>query len=261
MPTITVITVTYQAGHELGRTAESVLAQDYAHVEHLIIDGASTDDTLTVAAAYKQRSDHAGTGHTVRIVSERDRGIYDAMNKGLALATGDYVVFMNAGDRLHSPHTLTEVAALVGDEGRRAAIVYGDTDVVDDEGRRLYRRRLTPPEVLTWRSFRNGMRVCHQSFYAATALCRDIHYDLQYRFSADVDWCIRVMKAAEKAGMPIVNAHQTLTDYLEEGQTTRNHRASLRERFRVMAHHYGLPVTIVMHAWFALRQLVKKGKN
>lgn len=96
------------------------------------------------------------------------------------------------------------------------------------------------------------MLVCHQAFFAKASLVEP--YDLQYRFSADFDWCIRVMKKART----LHNTHLTLIDYLEEGMTTQNRQASLRERFRIMARHYGLMSTVAHHAWFVLRAVIKK---
>ncbi len=255
-----VITITYNASAVLRRTTGSVAAQDYADVEHIIVDGASTDGTLAIAEEYVRQSQAAGNGHETRLVSEPDRGIYDAMNKGLALATGDYVVFMNAGDTFHSPGTLSETAhaAMTGDDGELPAVLFGDTDIVDGSGKYIAHRRLTPPDRLTWRSFRHGMLVCHQSFYARTDIAKRTPFDLQYRYSADVDWCIRIMKEASALHLPLLRVPAVLTDYMQEGQTTRHHGESLRERFRVMASHYGLFTTAIMHLWFVVRALVKR---
>ncbi|MGN1263775.1 MAG: glycosyltransferase, partial [Prevotella sp.] len=110
---------------------------------------------------------------------------------------------------------------------------------------------------LSWKSFKWGMLVCHQAFYARTDIARANPYNLGYRFSADVDWCIRVMKEAERRSLPIVDAHATLANYTEEGQTTKHHRESLKERFRVMVSHYGLPLTLLMHCWFVVRAKLK----
>lgn len=192
------------------------------------------------------------------VVSEKDRGLYDAMNKGIQKATGDYLVFLNAGDVFPSPDTLELVASSVGDGEELPGVLYGNTDIVDDEGHFLRHRRLQPPERLTWRSFRQGMLVCHQAFYARTDLAKANPYNMQYRFSADVDWCIRVMKAAERQGLPLRNVDAVVVNYLDGGMTVKNHRASLRERFRLMRHHYGLLPTLAMHAWFVLRSALKK---
>lgn len=200
----------------------------------------------------------ADNGHEVIVVSEKDRGLYDAMNKGIQKATGDYLVFLNAGDVFPSPDTLELVASSVGDGEELPGVLYGNTDIVDDEGHFLRHRRLQPPERLTWRSFRQGMLVCHQAFYARTDLAKANPYNMQYRFSADVDWCIRVMKAAERQGLPLRNVDAVVVNYLDGGMTVKNHRASLRERFRLMRHHYGLLPTLAMHAWFVLRSALKK---
>ena len=95
---ITLITVTYNAEKLLQPTLDSVFRQNYAALEHIVIDGASTDDTAVVAKDYMERSFASDNGHEVRLLVEPDNGIYDAMNKGLQMATGDYVCFLNAGD-------------------------------------------------------------------------------------------------------------------------------------------------------------------
>ena len=254
---ITYVTITYNAAAVLQPTLDSVLQQDYPHIVHLIIDGASTDDTLKLVDDYIARSNAAENGHSVQVTSEPDKGIYDAMNKGLRSADGDYVCFLNAGDFLPSPDTASKIAQQVAAAGGSPAVLYGDTDIVDGEGRFLHHRRLAPPENLTWRSFRQGMLVCHQAFYARTDFAIATPYDMQYRYSADVDWCIRVMKAAEKENVPLLNLKMVVANYRQEGQTTLHHRESLLERYRVMEHHYGRLQTLLLHSWFAVRALFK----
>ena len=95
---VSIVTITWNAARTLQRTLDSVRQQTYANIEHWIIDGASTDDTLLIAQHYQQDS-----RHDVKIQSEPDKGLYDAMNKGLQKATGDYIVFLNAGDTLYAP--------------------------------------------------------------------------------------------------------------------------------------------------------------
>lgn len=261
MITFSVVTITFNAASCLPRTLESVLSQTYPHVEHLIVDGKSTDNTVKLAEDYARRNARAANGHVVTVTSEPDGGLYDAMNKGLARAAGDYVVFLNAGDCFPDAAVLqTIVDGLKLNDMPAAelpAVIYGDTDIIDSEGNYLYPRRLRPPKRLNWRSFRWGMLVCHQAFYARTDIARSNTYNLDYRFSADVDWCIRVMKEAARRSLPIADAHATLANYTEEGQTTKHHRESLKERFHVMASHYGLLLTLVMHCWFAVRSAMK----
>ena len=258
MTTITYVTITYNAASVLQRTLDSVLAQDYPHITHLIIDGASTDGTLGMVNAYIKRSNAADNGHRIQVTSEPDKGIYDAMNKGIRSLDGDYVCFLNAGDFLPSPDIASRIVAQVEHSPVAPAVLYGDTDIVDGEGRFLRHRRLAPPERLTWKSFRHGMLVCHQAFYARTDLAIATPFDQSFRYSADVDWCIRIMKAAQEENAPLLNLHTVVANYTEEGQTTLHHRESLLERYRVMERHYGRVSTLLMHCWFAVRAVISR---
>lgn len=243
-PKFSVITVCYNAQATLEDTIQSVIAQTYHHVEYIIVDGASKDRTLSIINRYRDR--------ITTVVSEPDKGLYDAMNKGLRLATGDYVCFLNAGDSFHEDDTLQQMVHTLRELTELPDVLYGETELVDAEGHFVRMRRLQAPEHLTWHSFRQGMLVCHQAFFAKRTLAEP--YDLRYRFSADFDWCIRIMKKSKV----LHNTHLTLIDYLEEGMTTRNHKASLHERFRIMTKHYGWLSTVVHHAWFVVRAMIKK---
>lgn len=255
---VSIVTITWNAARTLQRTLDSVHRQTYANIEHWIIDGASTDDTLLIAQRYQQDS-----RHDVKIQSEPDKGLYDAMNKGLQKATGDYIVFLNAGDTLYAPDTIATVVhvalthhpSAIKHHTSAPAVIYGDTAITDSEGHFLHLRQHRPPETLSWCSFKQGMLVCHQAFYARLDIARTIPYNLQYRHSADVDWCIRVMKEAARQQLPLANTHAILANFEEGGNTTQNHRASLKERFRVMARHYGLFTTIMLHFWFVIRKI------
>lgn len=237
-PLISVITVTFNSAEQLKNTLLSLRAQIDADFEHIIIDGASTDDTAHVIAELSLE------GST--IVSEPDEGIYDAMNKGRALARGQYLLYLNAGDRLHASSTLSHICRAIF-ENDYPGIVYGQTDIVDDDGNYLAPRHLTAPECLTFESFKRGMVVCHQSFVANHKIASD--YNISMKFSADYDWCIRCLKRSWKN----VYLDEVITDYLMEGATTRNRRKSLIERFRIMSKYYGLIPTILRHIGFAFR--------
>lgn len=242
-PKFSVITVCYNAEATLEDTIQSVISQTYHHVEYIIVDGASKDRTMDIVNRYRDR--------IAVVVSEPDKGLYDAMNKGIRLATGDYLCFLNAGDSFHEDDTLQQMVHSIHTL-QLPDVLYGETELVDHEGHFLRMRRLQAPEHLTWKSFRQGMLVCHQAFFARRDLV--MPYDLRYRFSADFDWCIKIMKKSKV----LHNTHLTLIDYLAEGMTTHNHQASLKERFRIMARHYGWVSTVAHHAWFALRLLLKK---
>lgn len=264
LPKITVVTVTYNAEQTLERTLQSVASQTYPRVEHLIVDGLSVDGTLSLIQEYAEDNSVCDTPHEIQFIREPDSGLYDAMNKAIDNANGDYLVFLNAGDKFHSDDTLERVVETVSsvhgnefDEATWPAVLYGETDIVDDNGVFLRHRRLQTPEVLSWRSFLSGMLVCHQSFYVRTDMARQFHYNLRYRFSGDFDWCIRIMKDAQQQGQSLFNTRMVLTDYLSEGMTTKNHRKSLLERFRIMCRHYGCVQTIRQHLWFVVRAMVR----
>ena len=243
-PKFSIITVTYNAGKVLEDTIQSVVFQTYRNVEYIIVDGGSTDNTLDVVHKYQER--------ICKVISEPDKGLYDAMNKGIRMATGDYLCFLNAGDELHENETLQNIVyTLKGKE--LPDVIYGETAIVDEEGHFLHMRRLSTPEHLHWKSFKEGMLVCHQAFFARRELALANPYDLRYRFSADFDWCIRIMKQSKY----LHNTHLTLIDYLNEGMTTQNHKASLKERFRIMTKHYGWISTILHHGWFVIRLFYK----
>ena len=243
-PRFSIITVTYNAATVIRPTLESVQAQTYTNYEYILVDGGSKDDTVAIAKACGIEFAH--------IISERDKGIYDAMNKGIALATGDYLCFLNAGDAFYAPDTLQTIVDVIAKEKELPDVLYGETAEVDDDRNFVRMRRLQAPKELDWRSFRNGMLVCHQAFYARREIVP--MYDLKYRLSADVDWCIKVMKRAKK----MIDVNATVVNYLQNGISLQYHRKSLMERFCIMSKHYGLLPTIGRHIWFVVRAIVKK---
>lgn len=242
-PLFSIITVTYNASKTLPPTLESVKSQTCKLYEYILIDGASTDDTVKLAM-------ESGID-PMTVVSEKDRGLYDAMSKGLGIARGDYVMFLNAGDAFHSPNTLQLIADAIMDNDY-PGIVYGQTQIVDSERRRIGDRHLTAPANLTLDSFKDGMVVCHQAFIALRKIVDN--FDTRYRFSADYEWCIRCLQRSHR------NCYidRIIINYLSEGVTTANHKASLWERFKIMAHYYGLVPTLVRHIGFFFRNLRRK---
>ena len=244
-PKFSIITVTYNAGKTLEKTIQSIISQSYRNVEYIIVDGKSKDNTLLIADSYKQWIDC--------LVSEADKGLYDAMNKGIRLATGNYLCFLNAGDKFHDNDTLQRMVDSLQD-GKLPDVLYGKTAIVDESGNFLHMRKRFPTQELNWKSFKQGMVVCHQAFFAKRELAIQEPYLLEYRFSADFDWCIRIMKRAQH----LYNTQLTLIDYLNEGLTTQNHKASLKERFRIMVKHYGWSSTVLNHCWFVIRLFYKR---
>jgi glycosyltransferase involved in cell wall biosynthesis len=227
-PKLSVVTIVYNNVKDIERTMLSVLNQTYGDIEYIIIDGLSTDGTLEVIRKYQER---------IKLVSEKDEGIYDAMNKGLAKATGDYVLFMNSGDEIYSVDTVAKVFATTDD----ADIYYGETEMMDSDGQSLGQRRHKAPDHFSWRSFKYGMSVSHQAIYIKRSLTEP--YDRQYHLSADIDWIIRAAKKAKK----IVKVDGYVAKYLVGGISKLKHRQSLQERFDIMKRYYGLLPTLFNH--------------
>ena len=233
-PKLSVITIVYNNVKDIERTMLSVLNQSYPHLEYILIDGASKDGTQKVIEKYRDK--------ITRYISEPDHGIYDAMNKGLALATGDYVLFMNSGDEIYSPDTVTDVF----DNQNSADIYYGETEMYNEKWESQGQRRHCAPENFNWRSFKYGMSVGHQAIYIKRSITEP--YDLQYKYSSDIDW---IIKAAKKASS-IVNTHMYVAKYLVGGMSKKKHFASLQERFKIFNKYYGLIPNLINHVFIAL---------
>lgn len=242
-PLISIITITFNAARELNPTMLSVAQQTFQDFEHIIIDGASSDNTLAIARRY------ATSG--LRILSEKDHGLYDAMNKGLKMASGKYLLFLNAGDTFHTHDTLSHYAKAAQKE---YDIIYADTVIVDHNRDFLRPRHLSAPSLLTKESFSHGMLVCHQAFMVKKELAPE--YNLNYRFSADYDWTIKCIAATRP--QKCKNLNIVAIDYLDAGTTEKNKLKSLRERFRIMATHYGAPAAVARHIGFIPRAVFRK---
>ena len=233
---LSIITITFQAEAYIERTLQSIAEQGHREaIEFIVIDGASKDSTLDLLKRSPIKID--------QLISEKDHGIYDAMNKGLAKASGTFVIFMNAGDEFADEVALSRAM----DGNANADFIYGNTLVVDEGGTVLGDRRLSPPPQLTWRSFNHGMCVSHQSMLVRRTLA--VPFDLSYKISADIDWTIRVLKQCKD----IVNANAYIARFLEGGVSAARRKEGLKERFQIMRRHYGLIPTLFNHLFIALR--------
>lgn len=239
-----IITITFNAEKELPATLDSVKKQSFNDFEHLIIDGKSSDNTVKIA----QESGIA----SIKIVSEKDKGLYDAMNKGINTATGKYLIFLNAGDAFHSPDTLEMLAEAAKSN---PDIIYGQTQLVDSNRNFVAMRHLTAPKNLTFNSFKKGMLVCHQAFVVKREIAEQ--YDISYRFSADYEWCLRCLKTMKSNAF----IDKVIIDYLTDGLTDKNMKASLKERYKIMCKYYGTIPTAIRHIGFLSRFAWRKIKK
>jgi glycosyltransferase involved in cell wall biosynthesis len=234
-PKLTVITIVYNNVRDIERTVLSVLNQTYTNIEYLIIDGVSADGTLEILKKYE--------GRISKLISERDKGIYDAMNKGLAMASGEYILFMNSGDEIYASDTVEKVFATA----TNADIYYGETEMYNEDWKSLGQRRHSAPESFTWKDFKYGMSISHQAIYIRRSLTEP--YDTGYKLSSDIDWIIKAAKKAEK----IVNTRLYVAKYLVGGMSKKKHRQSLIERFHIFSKYYGLIPNVFNHAVIAGR--------
>jgi glycosyltransferase involved in cell wall biosynthesis len=243
--TVSIITIVYNGEQLLEGTVQSVLGQSYADIEYIIIDGASKDGTCGIIRKYESRI--AGW------ISEPDRGLYDAMNKGLDRVTGDFVLFMNCGDRFYAPSTLQTIMDCADAE---TDILYGETMLVDDARKELGTRSATTtqklPEVLTWKSLKYGMVVCHQSFLVRNHKDKALPRYIANNLSADIDWVIECLKPAKK----IVNTHTIVAAYLVGGLSKQRHKQSLWDRYAVLKKHFGTLQNWINHAYIVLRSII-----
>jgi len=225
---ITVITVCYNSAATIADALQSVADQSWPCVEHIVIDGASTDGTLAVIDRYRDG--------LVKVVSEPDAGIYDAMNKGLRLATGDLVGFLNADDMLAEPDTLAFIAQ-AGQTAPQADAVYGDLIYVDkdrpERAFRYWRSEAFKPSRLGF-----GWMPPHPTLYVRLPVMRALGgFDTGFRIAADYDFVLRLFI---RPGRQFVYLPRVLVRMRTGGASNRSLRALFRkssEDFRAMRRH------------------------
>lgn len=242
-PKISIITIVYNNVRDIEHTILSVINQTYQNIEYIIVDGASTDGTLDIINTYR--------GSIDILISEKDNGIYDAMNKGLKKASGEYVLFLNSGDELYDNHTIQTIV----EKGNNADIIYGETKLVDEDRKIVGDRRHKTPAEFDWQSFKYGMNICHQAIYVKRTIAEP--YDLEYQLSADIDWVIRSAKKAKTTK----NVNTYVARYLVGGMSQKRHRQSLKERFNIFKKHYGTVPNLINHVIIALRLLKHRISN
>jgi glycosyltransferase involved in cell wall biosynthesis len=241
---VSVITVVFNAGKYLEWTLKSIQDQKFRDMEYIVVDGGSTDNTLDLIDKYNCIIS--------KWVSEPDEGLYSAMNKGLQMASGEYVLFLNAGDIFYNEEVLDKI---FNGKGTGADIYYGETAIIDENGKDIGMRRLKAPLNLTWKSLIDGMLVCHQSFIVKKSICGN--YNLDYKIASDYDWMLNCLKKATT----ILNTHLIISKFLDGGLNKQNIRKALSERFRIMIRNYNFFHVILNHFRIGWRFAVSYYKN
>ncbi len=245
-PLVSIITVCYNAKDLIEPTINSIRKQTYDNYEYIIIDGGSSDGTKEII---EQNRDAV-----TKYISEKDDGLYYAMNKGLDLATGEYVWFINAGDRIPHKDTLTKI---IESSYLPQDIYYGKTKIINKKGEVIGFRRLQEPENLNKNSFLWGMLVCHQSAIVRRSLAQ--YYDTRYKIDADFEWLLSVI---EKSNPTLIrHSSRTYCYFLEGGLARKNMWKANLERYRIMIKHYGFFKTTFYNILMVFRYIRDKYKG
>ena len=242
LPTISVITVCFNAAKTIERTLQSLAAQRYPHVESVIVDGKSSDRTLEIVARY-------ATPKTT-IVSEPDAGIYDAMNKGIGLSTGDVLYFLNADDSFVDDDVLADIAQVFADDPRRL-FVFGNV-VYDGAPEGLRFGPAQPFRTFSVREFLDKP-FCHQAVFAHRRLFDTLgSFDTSHRYVADYAWYTRVFKTHPDA-MHAVD--RDIAHYFYNGRSRIDDATTRREKRGV---HYAQLRSPAM-LWYDFRYMILRG--
>jgi glycosyltransferase involved in cell wall biosynthesis len=241
---ISIVTITFNAEQFLRETMQSVLKQTHTDIEYLIIDGKSTDGTVEIIKSFEAEMKEKSI--EFRWISEPDKGLYDAMNKGLRMATGDFVWFVNAGDQIFDSTTAQKVSDAIA-ANELADVVYGQTLIIDQNGTPCGERHKIAPKNLQFKSLLNGLVVCHQSILVRRSIAPN--YNLQYRYSADYDWVCGVLEQSRCN----VYVDGYLSKFMLSGISAKNRKASWVERYKIMRCHFGLIRTLAAHFVIVLK--------
>ena len=224
---ITVVTVAYNEEANIRRTIESVLNQTSCDFEYIICDGKSTDGTVDVAKSYIPA--FVERGISFQIWSEKDKGIYDAMNKGIERSQGEYVHFLNAGDWYYDSNVISDVAEKIIETGM-PDVIYGDIVYVE---RGVVLRQATDHNDL-----RRGMTMAHPSTFVANYILKEKFFDTQYKIAADYNLLLDLYLE----GKVFSNIHIPISYFELDGVSATNISGSLKEQREVLVSH-GQPPT------------------
>ena len=211
---ITVVTVCFNEEKNIKKTVESVLSQTSSDFEYIICDGNSADKTVEIARSYGAAFAEKGVSYTVN--SEPDKGIYDGMNKGISLATGDYIYFLNAGDWFYSDDIIERVVNAAS-ENSDPDFIYGNVAMVE---RGLLIISAGDDAALT-----RGMSICHQAVFSSTELMKQNNFKLEYKISADYDFLL----SQKLLGKTFMNVNAIIAYYSTEGISSIKIESAVKE--------------------------------
>ncbi|MEP7268939.1 MAG: glycosyltransferase family 2 protein [Saprospiraceae bacterium] len=228
-PTLSIITICFNDEKYLADTLANIRLQSYPHIQCIIVDGGSTDNSKKIIDENKDIIS--------KWISEKDKGIYDAMNKGISMATGDYILFLNAGDLFFDNNVIEDVMS----ESNGNDILYGDAIHINPDGSFKSLRHKKIPKKLSWKSFKQGMVVSHQALIIKTSIVQP--FNLDYMIASDIDWAIRCTKLARS----FLHVGITISKFKYGGISSQKRSKALIERWKIMHQHYGIYATLQNH--------------
>lgn len=239
---LSIITVTRNNLSGLKKTAASINAQTARNqIQWVVIDGKSWDGSVEFVQQQQKTGDY--------FVSEQDKGLYDAMNKGIRSAQGEFLWFLNAGDTLFAEN----IVQLLNPFFANADVIYGETMLTDMDGKNLGTRSEQTtrklPQTLTLQSMLGGMIVNHQSVIVKKEFCPE--FDIQWKIAADYDWLCNVLKQS----LRVKNSWLIHSGFELGGLSSQKVKASWKERFNIMKKHFGLLKTMTAHVKIVLRAM------
>ena len=237
-PEFSIITICHNEARGIAPTCQSIVTQKHANFEWIVVDGASTDGTLEVLEQYRER--------ITNFVSERDKGIYDAMNKGIMLSRGKYVIFMNGGDRFSSPDVLNLVS-----RAPKTKLIYGQLELDETDGVLLGQPDKIRREYLLTHMIHHQAAFFHRSLFKNYGL-----YDTQYRIAGDYDFFSRIL-----ANDPVSHHYiaRPFAVFDRTGISSSKHHRQLRKRENHQIRMKHFPE--YRRSAKALRQIIRDARN
>ncbi len=236
-PQITIITVVYNCIGYIEKTIQSVISQSYPNIQYIIIDGGSNDGTIDIIKKYENKID--------KWLSEPDKGIYDAMNKGIIVSSGEWILFLNAGDKFHSKGVLDRISSLLKD----CDVLYGNTCIAKDEVNTIIRKAY--PIHLDWKV----IPYCHQSVFIKRTLLAENLFNISYKIAADYDQYFKL----KNIGVYFKLTDEIISIYDNNGFSHHNNNIQLNEYEKIsLENNIGVISIIKIKLYFFLKHILNK---
>jgi glycosyltransferase involved in cell wall biosynthesis len=232
---VSIITVCLNAEASIEKTIQSVISQTFTDIEYIIIDGQSNDNTLEIIDKYRDSIS--------KVISEHDQGIYDAMNKGIGISSGDIIYFLNADDYLYDKNVIKDVVREFMQQ-EDLSLLYGTVlriNIPEPELKSGIATKRTTPVNNIYDLY--AYSICHQGLFVKKSVYDSIGmFDLKYRICADVDWIARCFKRK----IPVTNLSRKVAFYNYTGFNYRNRKTRLKEKRSIFLRYFSSQVAVIL---------------